>query len=77
MKKALIISHSVQSAEALSQLLKIEYFTQISIADNSKTAKKLVENDEFDLICINAKGLCGFFVNTRSGSSHVKYFDDG
>ena len=54
MKKALIISHSVQSAEALSQLLKIEYFTQISIADNSKTAKKLVENDEFDLICINA-----------------------
>ena len=44
----------MQSAEALSQLLKIEYFTQISIADNSKTAKKLVENDEFDLICINA-----------------------
>lgn len=42
MKKALIISHSVQSAEALSQLLKIEYFTQISIADNSKTAKNLL-----------------------------------
>lgn len=41
MKKALIISHSVQSAE-VSQLLKIEYFTQISIADNSKTAKNLL-----------------------------------
>ena len=54
MKKALIISHSVQSAQSLAQLLKIESFSQTSIADNSKTAKKLVENDEFDLICINA-----------------------
>ena len=49
MKKALIISHSVQSAEALSQLLKIEYFTQISIADNSKTAKKHINKTEKNL----------------------------
>lgn len=54
MKKALVISHSVQSAESLSQLLKAEFFTHISVADNSLSAKKLVENDEFDLICINA-----------------------
>lgn len=54
MKKALIISHSQQSADLLAELLKAEYYTNISMADNSKTARKLVENDEFDLICVNA-----------------------
>lgn len=54
MKKALVISHSQQSADSLSELLKTEFYSQISAAENSKTAKKLVENDEFDLICINA-----------------------
>ena len=54
MKKALVISRSVQSAESLSQLLRTEDFSLISIVDNSKTAKKLVEKDEFELICINA-----------------------
>ena len=54
MKKALIISHSQQSADSLAELLRTEFYTQISTADNSRTAKKLVENDEFDLICVNA-----------------------
>ena len=54
MKKALIISHSEQSAVSLSELLRNENYTQISTSDNTKTARKLVENDEFDLICINA-----------------------
>lgn len=54
MKKALVISSSQQSAASLSELLRSEFYTQISVADNSKIAKRLVENDEFDLICINA-----------------------
>lgn len=54
MKKALIISHSEQSAVSLSELLRNENYTQISTSDNTKSARKIVENDEFDLICINA-----------------------
>ncbi len=54
MKKALLISHSKQSADLLSELLRAENYTQIAASDNSKSAKELVLNDEFDLICINA-----------------------
>lgn len=54
MKKALLISHSEQSAISLSELLKTEGYTRIFVSDNVKKAKELVENDEFDLICINA-----------------------
>lgn len=53
-KKALIISHSQQSADSLGELLKSEKYTQISTTDNSEKAKKLVENEDYDLICINA-----------------------
>lgn len=54
MKKALIISHSEQSTTALTELLRSENYTQISVSNESKTARKLVAKDEFDLICINA-----------------------
>lgn len=54
LKKALIISRSEQSAVSLSELLRNESYTQISTSKTSKEAKKLAENDEFDLICINA-----------------------
>ena len=54
MKKALLISHSEQSASSLSELLRSEGYTNISVAGTAKTARKLVEKDEFDLICVNA-----------------------
>ncbi len=54
MKKALLVSHSEQSAASLSELLRSESYTSISVSDTARTAKKLVEKDEFDLICINA-----------------------
>ena len=54
MKKALLVSHSEQSASSLSELLRSEGYTSISVAGTAKTARKLVEKDEFDLICINA-----------------------
>lgn len=54
MKKALVISRSEQSAESMAELLRTEHYTQISTCNSSKNAKKLVENDEFDLICINS-----------------------
>ena len=54
MKKALLVSHSEQSASSLSELLRSEGYTNISVASTAKTARKLVEKDEFDLICVNA-----------------------
>ena len=54
LKKALLVSHSEQSAASLSELLRSESYTSISVSDTARTAKKLVEKDEFDLICINA-----------------------
>ena len=42
MKKALIISHSVQSAEALSQLLKIEYLRRFLLLIILKQQKNLL-----------------------------------
>ena len=54
MKKALLVSHSEQSAFSLSELLRSEGYTNISVSNTAKTARKLVEKDEFDLICVNA-----------------------
>ncbi len=54
MKKALLISHSQQNANSLSELLKTEGYEFISTTKTSKDAKKLAEHEEFDLICINA-----------------------
>ena len=54
MKKALLVSHSEQNASSLSELLRSEGYTSISVAGTAKTARKLVEKDEFDLICVNA-----------------------
>ena len=54
MKKALLVSHYEQSASSLSELLRSEGYTNISVAGTAKTARKLVEKAEFDLICVNA-----------------------
>lgn len=54
MKKALLISHSEQSAVSLSELLREEGYARISVSDTAKSAKELVKKDEYDLICINA-----------------------
>ncbi len=54
LKKALLVSHSEQSAVSLSELLRNENYTQISVSNTAKSARKLVERDEFDLICVNA-----------------------
>lgn len=54
MKKVLIVSRSQQGIASLSELLKSENYTQIQVSENTESAKMLVENDEFDLICINA-----------------------
>ncbi len=54
MKKALLLSYSAQSANSLSELLKSEGYTDVFVSDTADNAKNMVENDEFDLICINA-----------------------
>lgn len=54
MKKALLISYSSQSAELLSELLKSEGYTDVFVSNTAETAKNMSENDEFDLVCINA-----------------------
>ena len=54
MKKVLIVSRSQQGIASLSELLKSENYTQIQVSENTESAKMLGENDEFDLICINA-----------------------
>lgn len=54
LKKALLISHSEQNANSLSDLLRDENYTQISVSCTSADAKRLADKDEFDLICINA-----------------------
>lgn len=54
MKKALLVSSSEQGSSLLTNLLRSEGYSQISVTDNPKTSRKLVGNDEFDLICINA-----------------------
>lgn len=54
MKKALLISHSGQSASALSKLLQTEGYDRISDSYAAYSAREAAENEEFDLICINA-----------------------
>lgn len=54
MKKALLISKSEKSADSLSELLRSEMYVQISVAHTADTAYELVNDEEFDLICINA-----------------------
>lgn len=54
MKKALLISHSENSAASLSELLRNENYAIINTAENSQDAKKMSDKNEFDLICINA-----------------------
>lgn len=54
MKKALLISHSGQSASALSKLLQAEGYDRISDSYAAYSAREAAENEEFDLICINA-----------------------
>ncbi len=53
-KKALLISHSEKSSASLSELLRSEGFTLISVANNADAAYDMAGKDEFDLICINA-----------------------
>ena len=54
MRKVLIISHSPQSVQALSELLTDEENTQISVSENATVARKMVKQNRYDLICINA-----------------------
>lgn len=54
MKKALLISHSEQSAVSLADLLKNEGYTSVSVSNTAHDSKEIAKNDEFDLICINA-----------------------
>lgn len=54
MKKALLISYSEKSAASLSELLRNEGYTRISVSNTAQSAKELTDKDEFDLICINA-----------------------
>lgn len=54
MKKALLVSYTEQSANSLSELIRIEGYRNITVSNTANEARKLVENDEFDLICINA-----------------------
>lgn len=54
MKKALLISRSEQSAASLSQLLTAEGYDKISTAFSAYNAKDVIEDSEFDLICVNA-----------------------
>lgn len=67
-KKALLISYSEQSAGAISELLKSENYTEISIVSNASQARQKAKNDEFDLICINAP------LQDESGAELSKYF---
>ena len=54
MKKTLLVSHSEQSAVSLSQLLRAEGYVSITTSFAAYSAKELAEDEEYDLICINA-----------------------
>lgn len=54
MKKALLISHSEQSASSLAKLLKTEGYDKITASYAGYSAKETAQDTEFDLICINA-----------------------
>lgn len=68
MKKALLVSHSDKSAASLSELLRSEKYTQISVSNNATDAKILAEKEEYDLICLNAP------LSDESGIDVSKYF---
>ena len=67
-KKALLISYSEQSAGAISELLKSEGYTEISVVSTASQARVVVRADEFDLICINAP------LQDESGAELSKHF---
>lgn len=54
MKRALLVSYTEQSANSLSELLKTEGYREVIISNTANSARRLVEDDEYDLICINA-----------------------
>ena len=54
MKNALLISHSEQSAVSLSQLLKSEGYTEISVCHTSQEDMELAKGEVFVLICVKA-----------------------
>lgn len=54
MKKALLISHSQQSASLLAALLKAEGYEAITTEFAAYSAKEAAQDETFDLICINA-----------------------
>ena len=68
LKNALLISHSEQSAVSLSQLLKSEGYTEISVCQTSQEAKELAKGGVFDLICVNAP------LEKENGIELSKYF---
>ncbi|HBM98907.1 MAG TPA: response regulator receiver protein [Ruminococcus sp.] len=68
LKKALLVSHSDKSAASLSELLRSEKYTQISVSNNATDAKILAEKEEYDLICLNAP------LSDESGIDVSKYF---
>lgn len=75
MKKALLVSHLQQSADLLSELLRSEGYTSISVSNTAGAAKQIASKDEFDLICVNAPlngesgiGLSEHFANTTRSS---------
>lgn len=68
MKKALLISSSEKSADSLCELLRSEHYVQIAVAGNATDAERLAENEEYDLICLNAP------LSDESGIDLSKHF---
>lgn len=68
LKKALLISSSAKSADSLCEMLRSEKYVQIAVSENAADAKKLAENEEYDLICINAP------LSEESGINLSEYF---
>lgn len=54
MKRTLLISSSEHSTASLAELLKAEGFSRITVSYTAFNAKQIAEQEEFDLICINA-----------------------
>ncbi|MDF2686746.1 MAG: response regulator, partial [Clostridia bacterium] len=53
-ESVLIVSSSDKGNEALSQLLKSTSYTNITVAQNGGEARRLLSQDEFDLVIINS-----------------------
>ena len=54
MKKALLVSNSGQSAASLASLLRQEGYDSVKSCFAAYSAVEAVEDDEFDLVCVNA-----------------------